>query len=361
MSRRRSWCFTSFHVEEEDIEKLKQNLANAKYYIFQKEKGNKKEHPHLQGYVTFKTGRSFSKVKEIMGLNDVHLEVAKGSAKDNIAYCSKSDGRLGGPWEYGKKPAQGYRTDLVDFKDKIKENVRKRQIDMVDLVDEFPCEMVKYYKFAEWYTKEMLLKEGMKLPFEPKQVYVLWGEAGAGKTKLANTTFLDYECYSLNIERDRSLWFDGYVGQPVVIIDEFEGPKQIDLTYLLRLLDGYPMRVQTKGGFTCWCPSIVVITSNYRSSEWYTNESPYRLLALERRITKELMVEKGKQTVLEFKNIKKELFIDCKEEEKLPENMVISNKELEEKLLEIPFLDGQDEFDIEKDGWDDNLNNFDFF
>ena len=96
------------------------------------------------------------------------------------------------------------------------------------------------------------------------QVQVYWGRTGLGKTRKAfhqskhNVWFYGSDG-----------WFDGYCGQENVIFDDFGG-HEFKLTYLLKLLDRYPMDVRIKGGFTCWCPRTIYITSNKNPSDWYS-------------------------------------------------------------------------------------------
>jgi len=64
-------------------------------------------------------------------------------------------------------------------------------------------------------------------------------------------------------------WWDGYSGQPVVVIDEFYGWLGYD--FLLRLLDRYSFAVETKGGSVSFTSKLVIFTSNKPPSEWYRN------------------------------------------------------------------------------------------
>lgn len=64
-----------------------------------------------------------------------------------------------------------------------------------------------------------------------------------------------------------SLWWEGYVGQECVIIDEFYGWIQYD--FLLRLLDRYPLRVEVKGGSVNMSATKFVFTSNKEWTQWY--------------------------------------------------------------------------------------------
>lgn len=91
---------------------------------------------------------------------------------------------------------------------------------------------------------------------------VLWfkGETGEGKTRKA---FEIAEKFNLSfwMTNDSLKWYDGYTGQELVIIDDFRKNMLGDWNYLLRLLDGYGLAVQVKGGFTTWKPKIIIITS----------------------------------------------------------------------------------------------------
>lgn len=295
-TKNRSWSFTLFHVENEDIDQLKQNLSCANFYIFQKEEGENKT-PHLQGYVQWKNPLSMAGTKKRIGWNDVHVEVAKGNKKQNIEYCSKEKGRIDGPWKEGDESGQGTRTDLNEFKCSIGDMVRKRKISMTDLVELHPDQMVKHYRFAVWYTGELLNETLGKSDFKPKEVFVLWGEPGTGKTKTAHENFSKDDIYQVSTGSGSNLWFDGYWGQKVAIIDEFNG--EIPIEMLLKLLDGWPLRVQTKGGMTVWNPETVIITSQNPFHMWYKELSILRQGALERRITKQVKcIDKNEKIVL---------------------------------------------------------------
>lgn len=62
-------------------------------------------------------------------------------------------------------------------------------------------------------------------------------------------------------------WWDGYSGQHTVIIDEFYG--QLRWSFVLQLLDRYPLRVETKGGCVPFVSRRIIITSNREPSQWY--------------------------------------------------------------------------------------------
>lgn len=298
MTKYRNWCFTLFHTEEDDIQKLIENLEETKFYIFQLEEGEKENHRHLQGYVEFKNARRLDSVKKKIGFVDVHVERAKGNKQQNIEYCTKSKGRIKGPWEHGDRGGQGTRTDLLKFKDGIMKQVIERKVDMCNLVDEFPSQMIKYHKFAQWYTGELLKKTLGCMPYVAKKVFVLWGEPGTGKTRRVYETFPMEKVWRNIALSGSSIWFDGYYGQKIVLFDEYDG--EIPIQTFLQLLDGYPVTVQVKGGITVWNPEYIIITSQKPSHMWYKDESLLRKQALLRRITKEYLLNGIDEIEIEF-------------------------------------------------------------
>lgn len=63
------------------------------------------------------------------------------------------------------------------------------------------------------------------------------------------------------------LWWDGYSGQKVVLIEEFRG--QVQLQKMLQVLDKYPLRLEIKGGSVPARYELVIVTSNTRPEDWY--------------------------------------------------------------------------------------------
>ena len=64
-------------------------------------------------------------------------------------------------------------------------------------------------------------------------------------------------------------WFDGYMGQSVILIEEFSG--QVNIEFMLGLLDCYTQMVEVKGGSTYLNAKTIYITSNVEPSDWYKN------------------------------------------------------------------------------------------
>lgn len=81
-------------------------------------------------------------------------------------------------------------------------------------------------------------------------------------------------------------WWDGYNGQPTVIIDDV-GPQHKHLGPLLKIwADRWAFQAETKGGSTGWVrPNHIIVTSQYRITECFGDISTCN--ALSRRFKQE--------------------------------------------------------------------------
>jgi len=113
-----------------------------------------------------------------------------------------------------------------------------------------------------------------------RQIYVFWGRSGTGKTRKAweeaglEGTYPKDPC---------TKFWDGYLSQCNVIIDEFRG--QIGISHILRWLDRYPTIVEIKGGAVCLAARKIWITSNICPTSWYPDLDSETVQALLRRLT----------------------------------------------------------------------------
>jgi len=123
-------------------------------------------------------------------------------------------------------------------------------------------------------------------------VVVIWGPTGAGKTYSAVNVLakgVPYYIVEAPAKKNDKIWFNGYQGQKVLILDDFAG-EVCNINYLKRLLDKYKQKVEIKGGYVWAQWSTVIITSQHPPSEWYADSAsastkPEDIAALQRRIT----------------------------------------------------------------------------
>lgn len=255
MLRARRWTITKKAETEDD--RLKYDAECMRFIIYQLEKAPTTGYMHLQGYVEFKQPMRQNAVKRLFG-DTAHLEVAKGSAEQNIAYCSKEETRLAGPWEEGVRVhAQGARTDLLDIKSRLDDGAG-----MEDIAADYFSQFIRYYRGLEKYA-QLKSKSRSNAP----HVIVLWGSTGTGKSRWANER--DANAFWFPGSGDaKQPWFDGYTGQRTAIIDDFRD-SLFSLPMLLRILDRYPLRVPVKGAFVQWTPEEIILTTNQKPTSWY--------------------------------------------------------------------------------------------
>lgn len=64
------------------------------------------------------------------------------------------------------------------------------------------------------------------------------------------------------------MWWDGYAGEKVVIIEEM-GPKQINGHHIKLWCDHYPFKANQKGSQLRIRPEKIIVTSNYSIRECF--------------------------------------------------------------------------------------------
>lgn len=246
------------------------------YLCYQEEVGANGTY-HFQGYCEFLKRVRLSTAKEYLQSHTIHIQARRGTQAQAIAYCKKKDGtEIEGTFvEFGEPKKQGERMDLVAFKEAIAEGAK-----MVDLLDEHLEVLCKYSKF--YSTLKMLVRPQRSVD-EMLVVTLHIGAAGTGKTRDVEERFGSSGDFWTSPLSNGTMWFDGYDGQSVVLLDDIAGAaSHISLCGLLRLLDRYPLLVPTKGGHTWWMPTQVFVTTNVLPKDWYkwTNrEEQYKALA----------------------------------------------------------------------------------
>lgn len=241
MTRSRSFVFTCFNMDFEDVIKS----LDYQYLVFGRELCPTTLRMHLQGYLYFKSARTFVSLQK--KLPGVHLEIAKGPPSANLKYCTKE----GDYEEFGTPPK--------DPKDQgIKEKERwalARQNAERGLLEDVPDDIyIRYYR-----TLKEIKKDHMVKPDDADNVtgIWIWGPAGAGKSRYARDRYPDSYFKLAN------KWWDGYQEEISVIIDDLD-PNHKVLGHHLKIWgDRYAFLAETKGGAMMIRPQKIVITSQY--------------------------------------------------------------------------------------------------
>ncbi len=255
--------FTVFNPSESLVQRLLTSDVFC-YILFGKEKTSSGT-PHLQGYCEFDNAKSRTRIRSLLG-GTAHVEPRRGSQLQACIYCKKD-----GDWyEAGTPSQQGRRSDLFAMQALI----RKGASDLM-LYEQYPSQMCMYRRAMAHYRSLCASpRDRQKVP--DVRFYV--GATGKGKTRAAWDEFDDLCVHP------GGLWFDGYSPGKSILFDDLDDTC-FSLSYLLLLLDRYPMLVPVKGGFVQFSPPTIIITSNTPCSEWYPDESADRRSALLRRLS----------------------------------------------------------------------------
>lgn len=193
-----------------------------------------KEHRHV--FVRYHnpqsiSNRSLKKIGDLFGEVHCHVEVMRGSIKENESYVSKDhNGELD---KYGDEPSQGFRGDLVETKNEIlKGNVTVEEV------------LVEDPHFYHLYGRTLKDLETIQLRsrFRTEMTQGIWyyGVSGSGKSHSVFEGFNPNTHYIKNLEDE---WWDGYKGHEIVIMNEFNFMKKSEL---MDLVDKWPKTVKQR-------------------------------------------------------------------------------------------------------------------
>lgn len=180
----RKYVFTVNNWNEEQLKLIKGEFdVRGARYIIGKEVG-KSGTPHLQGYVEFKNPIGFNTVQKI--INKGHIETAKGTAEENLLYCSK-DGE--------------YETNF----DKIPEKVKTRE----DIILE------EEYSDVVWKDWQKEIIDLMETKADRRTIHWYWDKTGnVGKSFISDYLALKYNAIIADGKKDDILqqvkvWLEG--------------------------------------------------------------------------------------------------------------------------------------------------------
>ena len=133
-----------------------------------------------------------SRVRALFPMGD-HVEICKGDEASNIAYCTKDDSRILGPFRIGEPSKPGKRSDIVAVREMIAAG--KGMGEIVLNASSFQA-----MKCAELCLKYMEIKRTWKT-----EVRWYHGSTGSGKTRDAFREFPDAW-----VSLSKSTFMEGY-------------------------------------------------------------------------------------------------------------------------------------------------------
>lgn len=256
--RARAFQFTLNEIEK--YEELKNDLLALKtcdYLISCEEIAPTTGHKHIHIYVHF--NQTYRISKKIMK-HKAHIELCRGSPKENIAYIEK-DGHILD--EIGERPTQGIKT-VKELKEANINDIDPHLYNVKCKIDDKAKEEEQFFNMLDEIEKDEL--KG------PEIIYIC-GDSGKGKTykayKIALSKFdkkdigkLTIENNFIQITNDKAKCY---------VIEEFRS-SQIKAASFLQLTDKYGYTCNIKGSFKSIRPECIIIASIIKPEELYQNE-----------------------------------------------------------------------------------------
>lgn len=220
---------------------------------------------HLQGVFGGKRSR-FDAIKR--AFPRAHIEVAK-HPRAAWRYCGKEETRIGECSEFGTPPFLS--NSKVDQAEKNAIILEKGPEEAVT------CGLISIGDYQR-YKRACELFKNQQSTLQPRDELDnewVYGPPGTGKSKYAR------QSQPAPFIKPLNKWWDGYGGQPCVVLDDFELDQKCLGHYLKIWADHYPFRAESKGGVMYIRPSKIIVTSNYHPRDIWTE--PMMVAAIERR------------------------------------------------------------------------------
>jgi len=239
MSRSRNFTFTQNNYPDTSMV----DEVECRYIVYGKEVGASGT-PHLQGTIVFHNAKTETTVRKI--LRGCHIEICK-DLNASIIYCKKE----GDFTERGDCPLSQTQKGECN----IERYKRAREAAQEGREADIPADIyIRHYCTIKKIKAE---HQALPAPLTVTDNEWVWGPPGTGKTTKAMT---DHPLAYLKDPSNK--WFDGYDGQDVVIVDDFDKYHVAQTHLLKRLCHEQPLQVELKGGSTTIRPKKVIVTSN---------------------------------------------------------------------------------------------------
>lgn len=295
-SPKRHWLITSY---EDDFDKRMSvdGICHPllSYCVGQQECCPTTQKVHWQAYIVFKTKVRLTSVKSLCG-NSVHAEDCKGTPLECKTYCTKEESRLAGgrSFEFGDFPGKDPSPASKSLEEACQ--LLREGSTMTAIAEAYPTTFVRNNRGLVAFMKA--IRPRPPPVFRPVTVWILWGDAGAGKTRAVFHWLRESgkTYHRKAYTKGQPSWWDGYLDQEVLILDDFEGERcGCSVEEFLNLTDGYAHTRSwpVKGDFV-YLDNVktIFITSNTDPTTWYSFH-PEKHAAVARRCTNVFHITTG--------------------------------------------------------------------
>lgn len=232
----RRFMITINNPEETDdeMEKYLQSLEHMKFYSFNREQAPTTGTIHFQMFLIFSSPKRFSTIKSYFP--KAHIENCIKSSSTCLAYTTKSETRIAGPYEWGTFEDQGSRSDIKSLNELIKAGAPDKQIREL-----LPNSYTRYSNYISNERQKMLAEELNNKIKENFIVVYIYGKTETGKSTDIFTGFGNSAYYVSDYVK---FPWDSYQNQDIVVMDDFYSQFNFDI--MKRYIDIFPIDLSSR-------------------------------------------------------------------------------------------------------------------
>lgn len=210
--------------------------------------------PHFQFVIWYRKATRMANLKK--RVPRAHIEAVKGTPQTAIQYCTKEATRMDGPFVVGTLP---FKVNSTPDWDNIWQLAKQGDFESIPKNIAIRC-----------FASLVRIRTHYDAPQAVPTVRGIWlyGAPGVGKSFYVRQTYP--EVYS---KTPHNKWWDGYMGQRFVVIDDLGMDHKYMGGYLKNWLDSYSVSVEIKGGVAPLKADTIIITSNYHPKQIWGDDS----------------------------------------------------------------------------------------
>lgn len=228
------------------------------YGVYQRERGSEGTE-HFQGFLYFRNAIRRTTLARLLPSAYIKPGLPHVKPEDAAAYCKKEDTRVDGPYEFGKLPQQGKRTDVTAFRDAVFSGATDAELVNDDGL------VSTWVRFQNLASRLRNSKCAPRRLSDAPSVTLCIGKPRTGKS---SWVFKNYPtCY----EKPSAKWWTRYSGEPLVVLDDFNG-SHCSFTDLKLMLDRNRFVCDIKNGDFELQADTFIITTNHHPKYWYAED-----------------------------------------------------------------------------------------
>lgn len=224
------------------------------YIVACKEKAPTTGHEHIHCYVHYNQSKQLS----IKKLNGAHVEICRGSPKQNIEYIKK-DGNV--ILEEGEVPKQGNRT-CKELLEMTKDELNNCD---VSTLKEYNIAFKANENYNKIHTKTKVLDW-----YKPVRVYWIQGPSGIGKSRRAVEIMCDNGIDEFDEVKHKGEFWHGTSGEGCCVYDDFRD-SHMKASEFINFIDYNVHNLNIKGGSVRNKYTLIIITTVQDIDSIYAN------------------------------------------------------------------------------------------